>query len=270
MAAVSNAPFAWPQFKGPTSKVLKEKPSEWQDAGILVPHETIRWWDSEMMEAVNAFDPIAYPHTAWKTKVLFNYLENYYVPCIHHHHDAEEKVYNPAILDKVLQKGKQDPFPKIKTDHAQLLQLLGMIPGFRKEIEAGKKEAVAEFKKHMAGLVKFMEEHLGEEEIMYPKALRDSEMTEQEEIAVVQKIIEGLGLDGNKRFLPAILYAMCMWQGEAEMQKWAGQALPPPIRLLLNKCWLEDFYQNQLRPLQALKRDEHFEQELPSCGCAVM
>lgn len=252
----------WPAFTGPTSRIIKD-PKDWCDGGILIPHETIRWWDKQILEALEVYDPIGKPDTAWKTDVLFNFLEQYYVACIHHHHDAEEKIYNPGIEAK---GGKITD--KIKTDHEVLIKMLDAIPSYRAKVESA--AGVAEFKQHMKTMLTTMEDHLAEEEQDYPRVLR-AHLTEADEKALVEQIIQGLGLDGNKKFLPPLMYAMCMWKGEKEAFEWLEANPPPPIRMMFHQCWLSDFNENQLKPLMALKKDEFFSPEAPTCNlCTIM
>merc|ERR1712232_481175 len=112
-------------------------------------------------------------------------------------------------------------------------------------------------------LVEFMEQHLAKEEADYVWELR-AVMTDGQ-------IIQGLGLEGNKKFLPAIVYAMCMWKGEEKTMEWLATNVPPPIQMLFKKCWIHDFYENQLRVLEALTKDEEFTPATPSCDvCTLM
>ena len=59
-----------------------------------------------------------------------------------------------------------------------------------------------------------MFEHLNEEEQVVPGLLRKHKVTQQEEGEVVNRILEGLGLDGNKVMLPWIVDAMGRWGGK--------------------------------------------------------
>jgi hemerythrin-like domain-containing protein len=264
-------PFSWPSYQGPSSKVIT-KPKDWCDAGILVPHEAIRWWNAELLKALAAYDPVSQPETSWKTQVLFDFLQNYYCVCIHHHHHAEETIYTPGIEKKM---GK--PMPgAIKEEHKELLDRLEKLLSFRSSLLAAAfsppraRAALQEFKAFFTSLVEFMEQHLAEEETNYPQALR-AVMTEKEDAELVGQIIQGLGLEGNKKFLPAIVYAMCMWKGEEKTMEWLANNVPPPIQMLFKKCWIHDFYENQLRVLEALTKDEEFIPTTPSCDvCALM
>jgi hemerythrin-like domain-containing protein len=259
--------FSWPAYQGPTSKVIAE-PKDWCDGGILVPHEAIRWWNSELLKVLAAYDPVNEPETFWKTKILFDFLENYYYVCIHHHHDAEEKIYTPGIEKKLGKPMTGD----IKSEHQDLLARLDKLLTFRDAIEGeapAAASALKDFKEFVRSLVDSMEEHLAYEEEDYPKALRAA-MSQKEEEALVDEIIQGLGLEGNKKFLPPIVYAMCMWKGVEEAMAWVDN-LPPPIQMLFKRCWVNVFYENQLRVLEALKGDEEFTPATPACHvCTVM
>ena len=43
-----------------------------------------------------------------------DFMEKYYLPCVHHHHRSEEEIYNPGILEKCKSMGVADPFPKVE------------------------------------------------------------------------------------------------------------------------------------------------------------
>lgn len=254
---------AWPEYTGPSSRIIKS-PQDWCDRGILIPHECFRWLHSAMRCALANFDPLE-PGQDWKTPLFFNWLERYYIPALHHHHDAEENIYNPAIVAK----GGKLP-EKITTDHKDIIEGLEQVAGFRTKLMAGSEVALSEFKAHLSSLIDDIEDHLAEEEEAYPAALRSSGMTEAEERAVVDKIIQSLGLDGNKIFLPSIVYAMHMWAGKEAVDQFVN-ALPPPIRLAFNRCWLPDFRANNLAVLRALQGNEPFVPKQPSCEvCTLM
>jgi len=260
------AQFDWPAKVGPTSKVIKD-PQNWRDEGILVPHEAIRWWNQNILDILQTFDPIGQPTTKWKTKVFFDWYDNYYFVCIHHHHDAEENIYNPGIEAKL----GRPVDGNIKSDHDILLTRLDQVKTYRARIEGGNAAALKEFKEFMKGLIEFMNSHLEEEERNYPTALKESGLTPEEEGAIVGQIIQGLGLDGNKKFLPPIAYCMSMWKGVDGMNEWLSTKVPPPIQLMFHKCWISDFYENQLRVLEALKQPEEFTPKTPECAlCTLM
>jgi len=258
--------FEWPAFVGPTSSVIK-KPSDWTDTGILVPHEAIRWYNKNVLEILDVFDPIGQPDTDWKIPVFFDWFDNYYYECIHHHHNAEEEIYNPGIEAKLGRPIEGN----IKADHADLLQQLDKLKAFRSRLRSGDAKDVEEFKSFFKDFISVMETHLAQEEEVYPEALKESGMTEAEEGEIIQQIIQGLGLAGNKKFLPPIMYAMCMWRGEQEAFGGFFSSIPPPIQFLFTNCWVADFYENQLQVLDALKASAQFTPKAPVCSiCSVM
>ena len=255
----------------PTSRVI-DIAKDWREEALLVPHEAIRWYDRELMKILNEFDPVSRPSCVWKTKVLFDFLENYYIPCVHHHHDGEENIYNVHILKKCEAQGIPNPFFTIKREHEELMSRLQKISSYRTAFEkqdVKAAEKLAEFKQFFKDFLNFMEDHLAEEEQTYPKILRDCGMTQEEEKAAVGEILQGLGLDGNKKLLPVIMYAMCMWNGTDQMEEWYEAAVPMPIRMLNNNFWLEDFHQNQLRVLVALQNEEEFIPQSPACNVCI-
>jgi hypothetical protein len=265
----------WPEFKGPSSRIIKA-PVDWRDRGILVPHEAFRWLHASIRVTLATFDPFE-PGQDWKLPVFFNWLERYYVFGIHHHHHSEEHIYNPAIEEK----GGKLP-EKIALDHKEIIEGLDKIATFRTRLESlrcgestlhgrsySEETALAEFKEHLTGLIDLIEDHLAEEEETYPAALRSSTMTEDEEKEVVGKIIQSIGLDGNKVLLPPIVFAMHMWAGKESADEFLA-SLPPPILFAYNHFWLPDFQKNNLHVIQALQGSEPFS-PTPVCGvCAVM
>lgn len=266
------ASFEWPNptLPKPSSRVV-ETPKDWKDEALLVPHEAIRWWKSRLLQIMEEFDPLSKPTSSWKTKVLFDFLDQYYIPCIYKHHRSEEEIYNPGILEKCKSMGLADPFPKIKSDHEKLISQLERLASFRASIAKGDASALTEFKSAVKEMVAFMEEHLAEEERDYPKIFDSCGLSQEEEGALVTKILESLGLDGNKRLLPPIMYCMAKWKGKEGMLQWYESHVPPPIKMLNNNCWVNDFQEKQLKVLEALKQDEHFAPQDQTCNlCSVM
>lgn len=253
----------WPEFKGPSSRII-QAPSDWCDRGILVPHEAFRWLHNAIRCILAKFDPME-PGQDWKTAVFLNWLERYYVFAIHHHHHSEEDIYNPAIVEK----GGELP-EKITLDHKDIIEGLEKIASFRTRLEACDSTALVEFKSHLTQLIDSIEDHLAEEEEAYPAALRSSSMTEEDERLIVDKIIQSMGLDGNKIMLPSIIYAMHMWAGQEAVDALLA-GLPPPILFAYNHFWLNDFRKNNLAVIQALQGSEPWLPETPVCGaCALM
>mmetsp|Transcript_21280 Transcript_21280/g.38842 ORF Transcript_21280/g.38842 Transcript_21280/m.38842 type:complete len:258 (-) Transcript_21280:147-920(-) len=251
----------WPQYSGPRSPVIKN-PAEWQDKGILVPHEAVRLLHAWIREILPNYNPLD-GDQSWKTPLFFNWLSTYYVAYVHHHHHAEEEIYNPGIVEK----GAKLP-TKISSDHRDLLSRLDKIESFEQAIANGDKVALQGFKDHMTKLMDTMDEHMNEEEQIYPQALRACGITQEEEGEIVQKIVQGIGLSGNKTALPGIVYAMHMWAGAQEVEKFM-ERVPPPIRFLYRHFWIHDFRDNNLAVAMALKGNVPYEPATPACECSV-
>lgn len=258
---LKSADFAWPRQQGPSSRVIKGL-GAWQDEGILVPHEAFRWIHQnikKMMERVDGKEE-------WRTFLFCNYLEVRYLDSIHHHHDAEEKTYNPAIT-----KAGGKLTENLSVGHKDILAGIVKAKDMIGRVRAGDLQALSELKAYLLTLITDVEEHLAEEEVMYPKALRESGMTKEQEVVVINEIVAGLGLEGNKILLPPILYCMCMWAGEDYMQNWFMENPPPPIRMLVDKCWLNDFHVNHLQVVEAVcNSDAEYTPETPQCGLCVV
>lgn len=248
----------WPEFRGPSSRVVKE-PKDWCDASILGPHEAFRWLHNAIREILANFDPLE-PGKDWKTAVFFKWLQRYYIEALHHHHDAEENIYNSAIVEK----GGQLP-DKITADHKEIIEGLEKCGTFRAKIEAGDEAALVAFKAHLSALIDMVDEHLAEEEEAYPSALRSSSMTEEEEKKVVMKIIQSIGLDGNKVLSPPVIYTMYMWAGKEKVES-TIKSMPLPIRMAFSRSWLPDFRANNLGVIRVLQGTDEFKPKSTGCG----
>lgn len=256
--------FTWPakRASGPLSPNI-ENPQCWQDEGILVPHEMFRWYFAEIREMLKAMDGTQ----AWKAKLFAPWLEVYVLDAIHHHHNAEETLYNPMITNK---GGKIED--SIETDHTSLMDGIEKTRALTSRMKMNDKQALAEFKVFFEKWMQECERHFDTEEIQYPSQLKATNITQEEEAAVVSQIIQSLGLEGNKTMLPAMCWAMCLWNGEEKMQAWFDSGPPPPIRLMANKCWASDFYVNNLRVIEAIKDTMDVNEYVPAspqCGCTV-
>jgi len=229
----------------PTSRVHKN-PQGWEEEGILFPHEGIRFLMHELSMGVNAMDPIP----AWKWENLAVWYQEYFYDVVHHHHDTEEEIYLPWIQTRV-----QVPV-KITNDHPELMQAMDEL---RDMLMAGAALPVGERAKHLSQVQKLvmdfvedMQGHLAEEEEVIPRLLREGGFTQEEEGAVVQKIIQSLGLDGNRKALPTMLHALALWAGDDKAEAFVSQNLPLPIQCFYKLAWLPDFQKRHMGLLASL------------------
>lgn len=219
----------------PTSMVLK-RPQGWEEEGILFPHEGIRFLMEELCEAVRVMDP----EPSWKWDNLATWYQDYFYDVVHHHHDTEEQLYFPWLQERVTIP------PKITADHPELMRALDelrdMIMAGAKASTGERGECLAQLRNRTRALAEDMGQHLAEEEEIIPGLIRDGGFTHEEEKLVVGKIIQSLGLDGNKKSLPLMVHALTRWAGEEKAEAFVAN-LPLPIRFLYRQLWWPDFVQ---------------------------
>lgn len=268
-AFMHGAPFEWPAYSGPTSTAsnLMKDPAtfDWCDRGLLIPHEVIRWYHREMRTMLKTFDPDT-EGKEWMTDLFFDFWDDYYYQNIHHHHESEENIYNPGLQKALEAKGLAWEGAWITPDHSKLMGMMDEIGTYREKINSGEAGAVAGFKTLLSDYMAGMEAHISQEEAFFPDVLRKG-MTEEEEAVLVDQIIQSLGLEGNKKMLPVLFYAMCRWWGAEGVTKFAS-AIPPPIKWLCGSFWVNDFCENQLTVLEALQTGVPPERKKSAfCGC---
>jgi len=229
----------------PSSRVHKS-PQGWEEEGILFPHEGVRFLLQEFSDALNTMDPLP----AWKWDNVSTWYEDYFYSVVHHHHDAEEKIYLPWI------QGRVSVPAKISADHPGLLQTMDDLSAMLKKgavAPAGERaELLADIQQVVAAFVEDMLEHLAEEEQIIPRLLREGRFTQEEEGVVVAQIIQSLGLDGNKKSLPPMLHAYARWAGTDQAELFVATKLPLPIQFLYRNFWVHDFQNRNIGLLASL------------------
>lgn len=249
--------FEYPEFAGPSSSVITD-PQGWQDSSVLIPHEPLRWLHFHMREVLKNFNPEA-DGNEWKSPLFFEWLSRYYIDMLHWHHDTEETIYNPTIVEH----GGTMP-PKLHEDHLVMLEDLTKIMPFQEKIETSGAAAVEEFMTFMIKLMDGIEEHITEEETTYPKLLRETNMTEKDHDEMVHKIMSSLGSDGLKTFVPMVVYCMHSWNGEEATEAFEAN-MPTMCKMALGKWWREDFTNNSTNVLEALKGDTPYKPKTSGC-----
>ena len=147
------------------------------------------------------------------------WYDNYFYNFVHH--QIEEEIYFPFLKTKAIMPDK------VVNDHTSLIKLLDEI-----------NEKVQELKNNMF-------EHLAEEEQIVPTILREN-FTQNEEKEIVGKIIQSLGLSGNKMTLPWIIDSMKLWCSQDKIDD-LYNSLPIFIKLLYNCNWITDYKKNNIR-----------------------
>jgi len=225
------------------------RPQGWQEEGILFPHEGVRFLLEELCEAVGVMDP----KPSWKWGNLATWYQEYFYVVVHHHHDSEEKIYFPWLRTRVA-------IPeKLSTDHPELMRTMDELGSMFKsgalKPVGERAEFLAQLRERVTAFAEDMQEHLAEEEEAVPKLLRKGGFSQEEERVAVGKIIESLGLDGNKKCLPVMLHAHKCWAGDDRVEAFVAESLPLPIRILYRHFWTADFQQRHLGLLASLSEE---------------
>lgn len=213
-------------------------PMDWADMGLLIPHEAIRRQLTMMVQSVNALPDSPADNELWKATLFAKWYCEFFFVSIHEHHDAEEKIYFPFIKTKT-----EYPEKEFSKDHKSLMvamdEMLKACETICKKGGKGCEKEIALMKEKAVSFVKDMNAHLKEEEETIPSLLRDN-FTQEEEGAIVEKIIQAGGLPMTKKFLPAVLVAMQEW-ATPEFYDNFKKSIPPPILHLVSKYYIPDF-----------------------------
>lgn len=223
-----------------TSDVFHEDfpPLDWADLGLLIPHEAIRRQMAMMVQSVGAMPDIPADNELWKVTLFAKWFCDYFFISIEEHHEAEEKIYFPWLKTKTVY-----PEEKFNKDHEELVADMTVMKKACEAISQKKgkdcSEEIALLKSMSPTFETDMRAHLKEEEESLPGLIRDN-ATQEEEGAIVDKIIQGGGLAMAKKFLPAIILAMQDWATPEYYEVFCGK-IPPPIRHLAFTYYVPDF-----------------------------
>lgn len=230
---------------------------DYADEAFLVPHEGIRIMMLKMSEALNTLPAEDCPQ--WKIGLWFEIYDDWFYTFVHHHHSIEENTFFPWIAERATKEEIEEFSSKVDADHEDLLKTMDEL----KEMSASTKKGAIEKKEISCSelqtkwnqFVKEMTGHLNEEEEKVPPILRKY-FTAEEVAAMEQKIIQGLGLGGNKYALPEIIHAMeDYWKGPAKAEQFR-QNLPLPIRLLFDWIWKPAYETYFLGKLEVILGDK--------------
>jgi len=237
-----------PVFEMLSPNFTREDVNDWTNTSLLIPHEPLR---NGLETMVKISDPTLYEGgdgTKWDKQIqlFFEWYNDILYFYVHHHHDAEEEIYFPWLVSRA-----EALPPKLNADHEKLIEMMDAIKNgkdtFYDEKGTLKEddfiENVKALHKACTKLRDEMFAHLNEEEKIVPGLLRKHKVTQQEEGVVVNKILEGLGLGGNKIMLPWIVDAMGRWGG-TEMVTEFLELVPGPILFLYKMWWKDHFDEN--------------------------
>jgi hemerythrin-like domain-containing protein len=254
----------------PTSNIIKPVNGDYDFANqaLLVPHEAVRLMTERTSLALAFYNPEVNP---WKLDRLRTWFEKCYVPMIHEHHDAEEKIFFPSY-----QKLGVTDFDNQTRDHVELMQLLDQV---QKSLE---KRDGDDTRAKFQALADHMLRHLEEEEAFWPDKIR--QLGEKKMQQIEQQIISSGQKHGGLAF-QMMLIAICEAMGVSMTGPhpeggWATvkikdsfkSKLPMPVRKLLVPSW-ERQWRYHVDLLVSITEEKVSYVEMPAgcCGgCAVM
>ncbi len=228
----------------------REDIADWRNCGLLIPHEPLRQGLETLVEITDLRHYEDGDAKQWEKQinVFYQWYNDIFYFYVHHHHDAEEEIYFPWLADRIKASGATLP-QKLTLDHQELMELMDAIKNGKDnffDADSGTLK-VGEFSGHLRELHSActklrneMVQHLNEEEETVPGLLRENGVTHEEEQAVVQQIVEKLGMGGNKVALPWIIDSMRRWGGQEMVDEFMA-ALPAPVRWLMKWSWNDHF-----------------------------
>lgn len=204
---------------------------KWSDQALLIPHEAIRQLNTELQATVesSAFDPVRNP---WQGRLFLKWYTTFYHQVLQRHRQMKEEVYFPWMRSKLGEMPQATEYSDYDVQSALKLteQAAKQLMEENDTDNANKLRAAA------ISMVRTVNRHLEEEERLYPPLLQ-KHFTAAEEDATIREIVEGLGLYGNKVFLPVVVQRMEEWGGPAAVGRFKAN-LPPPMRVLLEHVWM--------------------------------
>jgi len=105
-------------------------PNHWSDAVFLIPHEWLRHEMNAMEQSAAALPMDTNPEDAWKADLFAQWITTFFVKVIEMHHDNEEQIYMPFLLEK----GAEIPNDKIAHDHEALIEELKKLDAVANDI----------------------------------------------------------------------------------------------------------------------------------------
>jgi iron-sulfur cluster repair protein YtfE (RIC family) len=237
--------------QGITSTVILD-PQDWADMSFLIPHEAIRTMQNNMDVALKLIKP--QKTDVWKLKRWFQYYEDVFYVFIHHHHTTEDELVLPVILDKSGQDLKN-----LSDDHHKLVGALKQIENAGKEFKRNHanlgEQDIIELHKMLStefsDLKAKMEEHLAEEERIFPVFLR-THYSEAETKILEEKIIRAIG-DHMKNLWGAVSESIRVWATPEQLEYFLN-GIPWVPRQLAYHIWQPHYrwiMQNTLESITA-------------------
>jgi hypothetical protein len=219
---------------GITSTVILN-PQDWADMSFLIPHEAIRTMQNNMAAALKHIKP--QKSDAWKLKRWFQFYEEVFFVFIHHHHTSEDEMVLPVILERSGEDHKD-----LTDDHHKLIGSMKLIESIAKEFKKNHAnyheqdivQVLAVLNSDFPALKEQMEEHLAEEERIFPAFLR-KHYSEAEMKVLEGKILQSIG-DHLNVVWGAVIEPMKVWTTPDELN-WFLNGIPWVPKQLAYYAW---------------------------------
>jgi hypothetical protein len=218
-----------------TSRVISLNPEgkiDHADMALLLPHEAVRIMTERTSRVLAFYNPEKHP---WKIKRMQTWFQDIYIPIIHEHHDAEEKIFFPFF--------KALGAPAFDSQVKEHVELMSRLEDVRKSLSSPSGDEV---RRAFAQLSDLMLAHLDEEERFWPEQLRKHGA---DKVTQAEKLILAEGQKHGASFqitLILVCEAMgCSLTGPHPPAGWAPPAvkdefrskLPLLVRKLLVPGW---------------------------------
>ncbi|KAL7572609.1 hypothetical protein ACA910_010366 [Epithemia clementina (nom. ined.)] len=228
-----------------TSSVFSDPsnpPTDWCDTAFLVPHE---WLRREMAALVTSCDALPTDtndddNNAWKATYFAQWITDFFIVAFKMHHTNEDDIYVPMMKEQGCQGIGEK---KISKDHQALLQQINELEQVAKSIQKAEgkdcNEAISQLKSLVSAFVHEMLDHLKEEEMTLPQALK-AHVPKKAHDEAVGKIVQAGGLGGLHIELPGILAAAQEWATDEHYQEMLLE-IPPPVVQLAHDIFIPNY-----------------------------
>ena len=218
------APIFFPEMLTSTAYHKEGPPQDWSDAAFIIPHEALR---IEMIHLRKSMDALIPTMELWRIKNFAKWMHEWFVPCVHMHHFAEERTYFPWLKSRV---GTDEWPPRTAKQHVDIVNLLDQMDFSTQRLTEAAGEdlefCITTLRNDCGIFIELMLDHLEEEEILFAPLLRKY-FTREEEWETRKQIIEEGGGYEEQVILPSVFHAVENWATLADLspQAWRDKDL---------------------------------------------
>mmetsp|Transcript_13806 Transcript_13806/g.30086 ORF Transcript_13806/g.30086 Transcript_13806/m.30086 type:complete len:289 (+) Transcript_13806:275-1141(+) len=236
----------------------------WQQHSARTRYLPFRWWNKQLSMALARYSAGGIDEN--KIKYLFDFLEEYYGQMVELYFDTEAAVYDEWLQFKV-QRPLEDA---MATDTTQFRKLFYEAVKYRdyQSTVPGRQE----FVRRMSLVIDLVSKWIENKEDGYVSNFTGSAgLSEEEERIEWHVMLNKLGAEGKKRYLPGLMYCLrSLEPKEAIIAK--IDEFNFADKNMLNHFWFKDFEAHQLNVLSGLASDKEVPfKPPPECGvCTLM